>query len=123
MSAANCGFSPKVPLNLLHLGSVARSTCGDKAVAIPNALYSLAAVCPNFCTIEGSNVAAMPIDSGHIEIVPPEPKLYSAFATTPLRGSELLLAGIPKPMPSTNACTLLFHLAETSGLLTLVTNI
>src|SRR5678809_430287 len=97
MSVANFGFSPNVPLNLFQRGSVARSTCGDNAVAIPKALYSCAAMCPNLKTTEGSKVAARPIDSGHMEIVPPEPKLYSAFAITLLRGSELLFAGTPNP--------------------------
>ena len=69
----------------------------------------------------GSNVAASPIDSGHIEIAPPDPKLYSAVAKTPFLGSELLLAGIPNPRPSTKACTLLLHLAATSVLCTEVT--
>ena len=54
-----------MPINLFHLGSVARSICGDNAVAIPNALYSLEAIAPNCKVIAGSNVADNPNSSGH----------------------------------------------------------
>ena len=118
MSVARSGSSPKVPLKRNHRGSVARSICGESAVAIPSARYSLDAISPNCCTRSGSNVAARPIESGHIEISPPEPALNSASARARCRGSELLLAGIPSPVPSTSAWTLLFHRAAASGLST-----
>src|SRR3954454_24846459 len=57
-----------------------------------------------------------------MEIWPPAPALYSVVETTPLRGSELLFAGMPRPIPSTKACILLFHCAATSGLGTVVTS-
>ena len=50
----------------------------------------------------GSKVAAMPSEPGHIEIAPPAAALNSALATVPWRGSELLLAGMPRPLPSTS---------------------
>ena len=116
ISVDNFGSSPNVPLTLFHLGSVAISTCGESAVAIPNARYSIAAICPKFFTTAGSNVAAKPSEPGHIEILPPAPALNSALAIVPCLGSELLFAGIPIPILSANACTLLFHMAATSGL-------
>ena len=116
MSVAKFGSSPNVPMNLFHRGSVARSIWGDKAVVIPKALYSLDAISPNCFVIAGSNVAANPNSSGHCEMVPPLPALYSASLFAPLRGSELLLAGIPKPKPSTNCCILLSQVADTIGL-------
>ncbi|MNE17194.1 hypothetical protein D3C80_1101680 [compost metagenome] len=66
----------------------------------------------------GSKVADNPNSSGHCEIAPPDPALYSASLFAPFLGSELLLAGIPTPMPSTKAWMLLFHSAATIGLST-----
>ena len=85
---------------------------------MPSARYSLDAISPNCRTRTGSKVAARPIEPGHMEMSPPEPALYSASAWVRWRGSELLLAGIPSPMPSTNSWTLLFQRAATSGLST-----
>ena len=120
MSVSRSGSSPNVPLKRLQRGSVARSICGDSAVAIPSARYSTDAIRPNSSTREGSKVAAIPRDDGHIEILPPLPASYSAVACAPWRGSEELFAGIPWPKPSTKAWTLLFQRAASSGEETLV---
>ena len=112
-----------MPWHLYHLGSVQRSTCGERAVVKPISLYSLEAMCANLRTSSGEKVAAKPREPGHIEMAPPPPELNSASALAEWRGSEELLAGMPKPIPSTKACTLLFHLAATTGLSTMVTRI
>ena len=98
---ANFGSSPNVPTKRFHLGSVAKSICGESAVVIPKARYSFDAMDPNFRVMLGSNVAAKPSSSGHCEIVPPLPALYSASLLAPFLGSELLLAGMPNPFDST----------------------
>ena len=116
------GSSPNVPIKRFQRGSVARSICGDSAVVRPSALYSLDAIDPNCLVMEGSKVAAKPSSSGHCEIAPPEPALYSASSLAPFRGSVLLLVGIPFPKPSTNACALLFQSAAVVGFSTVVIN-
>ena len=76
----------------------------ESAVAIPIARYSFAAIWPNSLISSGSKVATIPIDVGHMEMSPPAPALYSAFAGAPLcLGSVELLHGIPCPRPSTYA--------------------
>ena len=119
---SSSGSSPKVPLKRLQRGSVARSICGLSAVAIPRARYSDEATVPKRRTMSGSKVAARPSEDGQSEICPPAPALYSAVARVSLRGSELLLAGIPGLSPSTKACTRLFQRAATAGEATLVTS-
>ncbi len=120
MAAESRGLSPKVPLKRPQRGSVAISTCGERAVVIPKARYSAAATCPNFSTNEGSKVAAIPKELGHIEISPPAAASNSARAFVPCLGSVLLLAGIPIPTLSQKDCNLLFHWAAISGVFTVV---
>ena len=50
----------------------------------------------------------------HLEIGSPVIPLYSAPESAPCLGSELLLAGIPKPVFSASACSLLFHFTAVS---------
>ena len=104
-----------VPSKRFHLGSVAKSICGDNAVAIPKARYSLEAISPNCCIKVGSKEAAIPKVPGHIEMVPPAPALNSADESIPFLGSELELIGIPKSRASAKACALLFHCAAVEG--------
>ena len=122
MAMSSSGSSPKVPPKRLQRGSVARSICGLRAVAMPRARYSEEAIMPILRTIPGSTVAARPSGVGQREIWPPEPALNSAVARVSLRGSELLLAGMPWPRASTKAWTRLFQRAATSGEATLVTS-
>ena len=122
MAAESLELSPKVPSKRNQRGSVAISTWGDNAVAIPNARYSCAAILPNCWINSGLKVAAMPSELGHMEIKPPAAALNSARACVPWRGSVLLLAGIPLPNDSQNAWILLFHFAASSGDETVVTS-
>ena len=48
-------------------GSVPKSIWGDKAVVMPMARYSFAAMAPNCWVTAGSKVAASPNSSGHCE--------------------------------------------------------
>ena len=118
ISAESFEPSPKVIIARRQRGSVARSICGERAVAIPKARYSVEATSPKRNTNAGSKVAAKPRVPGQAEIRPPTPAANSSSAITPWRGSDELLAGIPWSRPSHNACTLLFHCAVTYGLFT-----
>ena len=51
-------FDPKVPKFLAHLGSVARSDIGCKAVLMPTAKYSSLTISANSVIIFGFDVAA-----------------------------------------------------------------
>ena len=53
-------FDPKVPKFLAHLGSVARSDIGCKAVLMPTAKYSSLTISANSLIIFGFDVAANP---------------------------------------------------------------
>ena len=53
-------LEPKVPKFLAHLGSVAKSDIGCKAVLIPTARYSSLATSANLLTKFGSCEAAKP---------------------------------------------------------------
>ena len=109
MATVSSVCSPKVSGNRIQRGSVARSICGDSAVAIPNARYSLEPIFPNSLTLSGSKEAVRPMPLAHLDMGSPVIPINSAPLPLPCLGSELLLAGIPKPVFSARACILLFH--------------
>ena len=78
------------------------------------ASYSCRTPSANFRTSAASPIAANPVVSGHLENSPVS-TLAPAVYVNLLRGSVLIVTGMPSAVPSAVACTLLFSSASTSG--------
>ena len=90
-----CALEPNVPKFLAHLGSVAKSDIGWRAVLIPTAKYSSFAISANSLTISGLLVAANPNCDGHFENPSTEKDATPPPFGISWMGSELIVIGIP----------------------------
>ena len=110
--AAHSALSPKVPSTRCQRGSVARSAIYIYPLRSPTAAHSCLAMSANSRTSFRSRVALSPSSPGQVEnVVVPTLRPMEASLVMWFRGLEAMMAGIPSPSLSHNACNLLAHSA------------
>ncbi len=108
------GSDPKVAVMRGQRGSTPMSACGESAMWMPTARYSRAAAAPKRRTSASSRSAAKPSVSGQAE--KPLPRVLApTTAWKWLRGSVLIVAGMPRRLSSAARWTALFCSANWAG--------